>query len=43
MRDNGVLDYPDPGDDGVMRYQGDTTSPVFIAAKEKCRHLRPTQ
>ncbi|WP_051342589.1 hypothetical protein [Pseudonocardia spinosispora] len=39
MRDNGVKDFPDPGADGSIQYQGD--SPEFKAAGEKCHDILP--
>jgi hypothetical protein len=41
MRDNGVKDFPDPDDKGIIEYRGEKDSPEFKSAKEKCRALRP--
>lgn len=39
MRENGVGDFPDPGPDGTIQYQGDSDRPEFASASEKCDHL----
>jgi hypothetical protein len=41
MRENGVADFPDPGPDGTIQYQGDSDRPEFASAGEKCDDLRP--
>jgi hypothetical protein len=39
MRENGVEDFPDPDDAGIIQYYGE--DPEFTSAQENCRHLRP--
>ena len=41
MRENGVQDFPDPGADGTVQYQGDSDSVTFRSASEKCDDLLP--
>ena len=41
MRENGVADFPDPGPDGTIQYQGDSDRPEFASASEKCDDLVP--
>jgi hypothetical protein len=41
MRENGVEDFPDPGPDGTIQYQGDSDRPEFKSAGEKCDDLLP--
>jgi hypothetical protein len=41
MRENGVEDFPDPGPDGTIQYQGDSDRPEFASASEKCDDLVP--
>jgi hypothetical protein len=44
MRDNGVLNFPDPGPEGIMLTRGSgisMTDPKYQAAVEACRELRP--
>ena len=41
MRENGVEDFPDPNDDGIIKYYGDPDPAEFTSAQENCRHLRP--
>jgi hypothetical protein len=41
MRENGVADFPDPGPDGTIQYQGDSDRPEFVSAGEKCDDLLP--
>jgi hypothetical protein len=39
MRENGVEDFPDPDDNGVILYYGE--DPEFRSAQEKCAHISP--
>jgi hypothetical protein len=39
MRENGVEEFPDPDDNGVILYYGE--DPEFESAQEKCRHISP--
>jgi hypothetical protein len=39
MRENGVEDFPDPDDNGVILYYGE--DPEFKSAQEKCAHISP--
>jgi hypothetical protein len=39
MRENGVEDFPDPDDNGIIQYNGE--DPEFTSAREKCRHISP--
>jgi hypothetical protein len=39
MRENGVEDFPDPGPDGTVQYQGDSDQPEFKSAGEKCNDI----
>jgi hypothetical protein len=39
MRENGVEDFPDPDDDGIIQYHGE--DPEFGSAQEKCRGFSP--
>ena len=41
MRENGVEDFPDPDNDGIIKYYGDPDPAVFTSAQENCRYLRP--
>jgi hypothetical protein len=43
MRENGVEDFPDPGPDGIVQYDGDSDQPEFGSAAEKCDDLLPPQ
>jgi hypothetical protein len=39
MRENGVEDFPDPDDNGIILYYGE--DPEFRSAQEKCAHISP--
>jgi hypothetical protein len=41
MRENGVEDFPDPDDEGIIRYHGGTDRPEFESARENCRVVLP--
>jgi nitrous oxide reductase accessory protein NosL len=41
MRENGVEDYPDPGADGTILYDGDPDPAEFESAQENCRDILP--
>jgi hypothetical protein len=41
MRENGVEDFPDPDDNGVVQYYGAGDQPEYKSAQENCRHLAP--
>ncbi|MGH8967018.1 MAG: hypothetical protein ACRDXB_17060 [Actinomycetes bacterium] len=41
MRENGVGDFPNPDDDGAIRFQGGTDTPEFTSARESCRAVLP--
>ena len=41
MRENGVEDFPDPDDNGVVKYYGAGDQPEYKSAQENCRHLAP--
>lgn len=43
MRKNGLYDFPDPGPNGQISFNGpfDPWSPQFIAAQRACQHLQP--
>jgi hypothetical protein len=41
MRENGVQDFPDPDEAGIIKYYGEPDPAVFTSAQENCRHLRP--
>ena len=36
MRENGVEDFPDPNDDGIIQYYGDPDPAEFTSASERC-------
>jgi hypothetical protein len=42
MRENGVADFPDPGPEGGIAYNGDPDPAVFKSANEKCRPILPS-
>jgi hypothetical protein len=41
MRENGVEDFPDPDDAGIIQYYGEPDPAEFTSAQENCSHLRP--
>jgi hypothetical protein len=41
MRENGVEDFPDPDDAGIIQYYGE--DPDFPSAQEKCRDISPRE
>jgi hypothetical protein len=41
MRENGVEDFPDPTDEGIIEFFGDAKSPEFTSARENCRVVMP--
>ena len=41
MRENGVTDFPDPGPEGSVVYDGEPDPAVFKAAQDKCQLILP--
>jgi hypothetical protein len=41
MRENGVQDFPDPDENGIIKFYGEPDPALFTSAQENCRHLRP--